>query len=206
VVGSPGSGVIKTSLAFGVIEDDDRPVFRIDPIDTSKDEGTGVNTDFRFVISRNGDPNVAADVNYTLLTSTGTPGYANSADFAGPTFGFVHFDAGAPQAPIAITVSGDSDPEHDELFEVMLISSSVGEIDPDHAIAASQIIDDDNTSIGIHSVNAHKQEGTDIPGGKPFTFEVTRSGNLSQELTTTYFVRGTGANPADGNDFEGGGK
>lgn len=35
-------------------------------------------------------------------------------------------------------------------------------------------------------------------------FEVTRSGNLSQELTTTYFVTGTGAHPADGADFEGG--
>ena len=56
-------------------------------------------------------------------------------------------------------------------------------------------------SLGISPISAALDEGDG--GFIGFTFRVTRSGDLSESTTVNYSVAGSGANPADANDFGG---
>ena len=68
--------------------------------------------------------------------------------------------------------------------------------------ATGTILNDDATTLAIAATNAVQNEGN--AGSTPFTFTVTRSGDVSAASTVNYAVTGTGANPADGADFTGG--
>ena len=59
-----------------------------------------------------------------------------------------------------------------------------------------------STGITIAATDANKNEGN--TGTTPFTFTVTRSGDLSGTTTVSYAVTGSGANPANASDFIGG--
>ena len=54
---------------------------------------------------------------------------------------------------------------------------------------------------GFTAVNADQDEGN--VGDTPFTFELTRSGNLTRTSTVDYAVTGSGGFPADADDFGG---
>ncbi len=54
---------------------------------------------------------------------------------------------------------------------------------------------------GFIALDADKEEGN--VGLTPFTFELSRSGNLAVASTVDYAVSGSGANPADADDFGG---
>ena len=56
-------------------------------------------------------------------------------------------------------------------------------------------------SLSIASTDAVKLEGNG--GTTPFTFTVTRSGDLTGTTTVNYAVTGVGADPADADDFGG---
>ena len=58
-----------------------------------------------------------------------------------------------------------------------------------------------NNLVTVSAVDAIKPEGD--TGSSPFTFEVTRTGNLASAVELTYVVAGNGANPADAADFGG---
>lgn len=56
-------------------------------------------------------------------------------------------------------------------------------------------------TISISALDANKPEGDS--GTTPFTFEITRTGNLSGESTISYAVSGSGLMPTDWQDFSG---
>jgi hypothetical protein len=73
------------------------------------------------------------------------------------------------------------------------------------ATATGTIINDDTTvaltTLSIAATDAIKNEGN--AGTTPFTFTVTRSGDTSGATTVNYAVTGSGANPANADDFTG---
>ncbi|MEZ6121896.1 MAG: Calx-beta domain-containing protein [Planctomycetaceae bacterium] len=56
-------------------------------------------------------------------------------------------------------------------------------------------------SVSVSATNASKSEGDS--GATPFTFTVTRSGNVSSTASVNYAVTGSSASPANAADFEG---
>ena len=68
------------------------------------------------------------------------------------------------------------------------ISGNIAAIEPDY--------------LSIEATQTTKEEGDD--GATPFTFTVTRTGNLSVATKVDYVVRGNGANSVNGEDFVGG--
>ncbi len=58
------------------------------------------------------------------------------------------------------------------------------------------------TTIAIEAIDADKSEGDS--GTTPFIFRITRSGNITGSSSVSWAVSGTGANPANVNDFDGG--
>lgn len=89
--------------------------FSISALDADRFEGDSGTTPFTFVVTRSGDSSVAASVNYAL-------GYGDSAvsDFVGATSGLVSFAAGETRKIITLSVQGDTTPETDESFKVVL--------------------------------------------------------------------------------------
>jgi len=60
------------------------------------------------------------------------------------------------------------------------------------------------TSIDIRALNADRAEGnTGVSPSTPFTFEVTRSGDTASLLSLNFDVGGSGADPAEADDFIG---
>ena len=68
--------------------------------------------------------------------------------------------------------------------------------------AASNLVPTGSTSYSIAATDAIKAEGAS--GSTPFVFTVTRSGSTSAAGTVNWAVTGSGANPANADDFVGG--
>ncbi|MFZ1414109.1 MAG: Calx-beta domain-containing protein [Defluviicoccus sp.] len=194
-----GDYVLGTATADGLIQNDDQ-AFSVAALDADKAEGNTGNTPFTFTVSRTGDTDQAATVDYAVSSAT-----ANAADFGGalPT-GQVSFAANETSKTVTVNVSGDTDVEADEPFTVTLANQSSGTI----AQATAQgTIRNDDSGISIAARNSADQaEGTDPDGAAPFTtrnfgFTLSRTGDVSQAVTVNYAVTGSGANAADGADF-----
>ncbi|MFO1158611.1 MAG: Calx-beta domain-containing protein [Reyranellaceae bacterium] len=81
-------------------------------------------------------------------------------------------------------------------------SGSSVQICADHPTAVGTIVNDD-TEICITAANATLKEGNS--GSTPFTFTVTREGDLSGTNTVKWAVTGTGSAAANATDFAGSG-
>ena len=123
---------------------------------------------------------------------------ANEADFGG-TFpsGTVTFLPGETSETITISVSGDTTFEVDDKFTVTLSNPSAG-IKIATALATGAILNDD-ASLSISPTDARKPEGNS--GTTEFTFTVMRAGYTGGATTVNYAVTGSGANPANAEDF-----
>ncbi|WP_144059751.1 beta strand repeat-containing protein [Rhodopirellula sallentina] len=204
---NPSSGTtLETDSATGTIRDDDTPTGpSIDIVATNadRDEGNGGLTPFTFTITRTGDTSGSTTVDYSV-TGTGTDP-AEGSDFNGgflPT-GQVIFFSGQTSKTLAINVAGDFDIENDESFDVTL-SNPTGAATLTTQQATGVIRDDDEyitPSLAMVAANADQSEGDS--GTTNYTFTVTRSGSVSEAVSATYTVLGSGTNPADADDFSG---
>ena len=193
-----------------VIENDDEsvlvPLVSISPSSLSRPEGDSGPTAFGFTVSRTGeDLSGTTTVDYAV-TGSGADA-ADAADFGGALpSGQVSFAAGEGTATITVEVSGDTDVEPDEGFKVTLSDATDATIDAGNASAEGLIRNDDIAApvFSIAPDDADKLEGTDT--STPFTFTITRSGDLSEESTVTWTVKGSTAEVSDAakcNDFVG---
>ena len=179
------------------------------------DEGNnGDTTAYTFTVTRDGDTTGETTVDYAVTGSGANPADAN--DFGG-TFpsGTVTFAAGATTATITVNVSGDNDVELDENFTVTLSNGTdsqtnhIVEIEPDASADGTIVNDDIDLSIapGPELFENDDDSGTPLPpvpaGFTAYDFLVTRTGDLDGTTTSDYAVVGSGANPADANDFGG---
>ncbi len=119
----------------------------------------------------------------------------------------VEFLAGETVETIEVLVSGDFDPEADEVFEVELFAPSQVNIGENGSAFGVIRNDDDGTpppplsTFTVAADDAAKAEGD--TGTTTFTFTVTRSGDTSGAATLDFDVAGAGGNGADADDFGG---
>lgn len=190
----------------GYIQNDDaQPGFSIRAVDANKNEGNSGTTDFVFEVTRSGNLEAAVTVDYGLSGNGANP--ADWGDFSGAVSGTLFFAADEAAKQIIIPVLADTFKEPDEGFKVSLSNPS-----PNQTIGTADafgtILDDDVTRISIAPASASKKEGNNPSGTAPFTpftFTVTRTGNLDVEDFVTYqtAATGTGSSRADEFDFGG---
>jgi ELWxxDGT repeat protein len=192
------NATIANGIATGIIRNDDiPPSLRIIATSANKLEGNSGNTPFTFNVTRSGNISAASSVQYSVTGSGINP--ANAIDFGTifPT-GTVNFAANQTTAIITLNVKGDRAVELDEGFTVTLGNTTNATIA--NGIATGIIRNDDIPPIlRIAPINADRAEGNS--GNTPFTFNVTRSGNISAASSVQYSVTGSGASPARATDF-----
>lgn len=170
-------------------------------LDAIKLEGNSGSTPFTFTVSRDTTATTSS-VNFSV-TGSGTNQAAASDFFGGvlPT-GTVNFAVGETTKTITINVAGDALFEPNEGFTVTLSNPSAGDT-ISTAQAVGRIDSDDGATISISANNADRLEGNF--GSTIFSFTITRGGNISRGSSVRFDVTGSGANPATGADFIGGG-
>ncbi|TCS36271.1 Calx-beta domain-containing protein [Paucimonas lemoignei] len=192
---------ITTASATGTIENDDA-VFNIAAEQASAQEGHSGTTAFTFTITRGGDTDGAASVDWKLSSALASIGDFATADALGSNGGLpsgsVSFADGETTKTVTVLVQGDLDVEADEVITLTLSNANGGQIQ--NGTASSTILNDDST-IAISATSAVKAEGNS--GTTAFTFTVTRTGYLGEAETVEYAITGSGANPANGADFGG---
>ncbi|MEM1333937.1 MAG: lamin tail domain-containing protein, partial [Actinomycetota bacterium] len=93
------------------------------PLDAERDEGDAGTTAFTFTVTRSGDTSGATTVDYAVTSSE-----ADAADFGGSLpSGTVSFAADDTEQTVTVDVSGDTDAEADEAFDVTLSNPANGE-------------------------------------------------------------------------------
>ncbi len=194
---APGAGTsLGTASATGIIRNDDSAPasLSIAATSASKREGQSGSTPFTFTVTRTGDLSGAASAQWAV-----TGPAVNGTDFTGgvlPT-GTVSFAAGESSKVISINVAGDTAVETHEAFSVTLANPGAGAILG--TASANGVICNDDASLSIAATSASKREGQS--GSTPFTFTVTRTGDLSGAASAQWAVTGPAVN---GTDFTGG--
>lgn len=188
--------VIITPTAVGTIRPDDTG-FAIAATPTSGVEGNTGTTPFAFTVTRIGALAGATTVDYTVVGSGANP--ADAADLAGPLGGTIAFADGETSKEIVVDVNGDEINEAIETFSVTLANPTNGEVLVTET--ATAVILNDDATIAIAAVNPRQPEGN--AEVTPYTFTITRGGDVNSPTTVNYAVSGRGVNPADEADFGG---
>jgi hypothetical protein len=187
---NPGVGtLLGTASAKGVIRNDDSSL-SIAATAADKAEGQAGSTAFTFTVTRIGDLSGASSAQWAVSGPA-----VNGADFSGgvlPT-GTVSFAAGERSKVIGINVAGDTVVETNEAFSVTLSSPGVGTTLG--TASAGGIIRNDDALLSIAATSANKQEGQ--ADSTPFTFTVTRTGDLSGMASAQWAVTGAAVTGAD---------
>ena len=124
---------------------------------------------------------------------------ADADDFGGSfPSGTVTLEAGETEKYVTIDPSSDTTAEPDEEFSVTLLNPVGGSLG---WASTTGIILNDDTSLSVAADNAAMLEGNS--GSTPFTFTVTRAGDLSGTSSVKYAVSGSGSVAANANDFGG---
>jgi len=181
---NPGAGAsLGTASAKGVIRNDDSSL-SIAATGADKAEGDGASTAFTFTVTRTGDLTGTASAHWAVAGPA-----ADAGDFVGGTLptGTVSFAAGESSKVISIGVAGDSALESNEAFSVTLSNPAAGT--SIGTASATGIIRNDDASLSIAAASADKAE--DDLGATPFTFTVTRSGDLSGTASVDWAVSGS---------------
>jgi hypothetical protein len=181
--------VLGTASAQGTIRNDDASL-SIAATSADKAEGQSGSSAFTFTVTRTGDLSGAASAQWSVAGAA-----VDAADFAGgvlPT-GTVSFAAGESSKVISIDVAGDTAVETNEAFSVTLSNASAGTVIG--TASANGNIRNDDTSLSIAATSADKAEG-DL-GATPFTFTVTRSGDLGSTTSVSWAVAGSQVFDAD---------
>jgi Ca2+-binding RTX toxin-like protein len=199
-----GRVLLAASSARVTIENDDGDVparFDIEPVVASAAEGDAGSVELTFSVIRSDNLATEALVSYAVL------GYGRAAsadDFAGGSYpaGTLAFLPNERHKVISITVAPDADVEFDESFVVWLANPINGVVGA--AAAAGSILNDDvppAPALAIVAIDAHRPEGNGDT--TPFSFVVTRTGDLTGTSTVAYVVTGSGSNSASATDFGG---
>ncbi len=195
---SAGSSIV-TGSAEATIRNDDTG-YTIAADTPALAEGDGGITPFSFTVTRIGDTSGAGSVAW--FTSGLGPHSISLGDLAGgiAPSGTLAFTAGQTSRTITVNIAGDTLVEPDEWFTVRLATPSDG-AGLITASAAAEVLNDD-AGFSIAALDAVKQEGN--AGVTPFTFTVTRSGDLTGSDSIGWRVSGMPGNSASVSDFAGG--
>jgi large repetitive protein len=133
-------------------------------------------------------------------TATGAPGQTITWSLTGTDAARFTIDAaGAVRFAAAPDFEAPADAGTNNVYDINVIAND-GTASTPRAVAISVT---DVPAFSISALSANKAEGN--AGSTGFTFTITRGGDTSQAGSVAYTVTGSGANPASGADFAGGG-
>lgn len=209
--GASAGTSVTTPIASGTIVNDDA-LLSIVMAQSIIWEGNTGTTALTFTVTRSGYLNQPTTVDWAVSGTGSDP--ADAADFSGYNgalaFGSVSFAPGESAKTITVNVAADTHIEAlQETFRVALSNASAGaSIDTSHASATGAIRNDDGTpQLTISAATRVLVEGSTTSTINPpltaYTFNVTRSVNLSAASSATWAVTGTGSNPTNEADFSG---
>jgi hypothetical protein len=155
-------------------------------------EGDAGPATITFTVTRGGSSTGAVTADYAVQFGGG-PFDANAADFTGPLTGQVSFADGQTSATITLNVNGDTGPEGDENFTVLLSNASGATIAD--GSATGTIVNDDGTPplVTINDVTVTEGDG----GTSLMTFTVTRTGGTGAFDVDWDTANGTATEPSD---------
>lgn len=203
---SPVNCQLGTATATGTIINDDStplPTLAIASVSANKPEGSTGVTAFTFDVTRTGDLSGTTDVDWEVSGIGVNP--ANAADFQGGVLpsGTLSYLATESVKTITVNVVGDTTLEPNEDFRITLFNPVGATIT---GALADGIIQNDDAApppvISIVAVSADKAEGN-TGGSTAFTFNLTRTGDLTATSQITWVVAGAGVDPAEALDFVG---
>ena len=198
---SPGGAVLGTASAAGTVRNDDTAAaLAVMAGVESLAEGNSGTTAYSFLLTRSGDTSQPVGASWAVVATGG----ADAADFAGGRLpsGSVTLAAGESSRSFTVLVQGDTLAEADESFGLQLSSPTGGAVITGASVAGTIRNDDAApTTLAIAALSARKAEGNS--GTTPFTFTVTRSGNLAQATQVEWSVAGSGSKAAAATDFSG---
>lgn len=134
-----------TSSALVTIEEDDSPpTVSVDDVTVAEGDETGIIT---FTISLDQIAGVDMTVGYQTQDVTAAAG----EDYVAITDGSLIIPAGDLSATVVVTITGDTENETDETFELAITSVSAGTIDPSVSIGTATLTNDDipDDSTGV---------------------------------------------------------
>lgn len=199
-LGRPSAGEsIVTGTAEATIRNDDTG-YAITADTPALVEGDAGVTAFTFTITRSGEVSGSGSVAWATIGIG--PISASLSDLAGRVApsGILSFAAGQTSQTVTVNVAGDTLVEPDEWFAVGLAAPSDG-ASLITATARAEVLNDD-VGFRIAALDAVKQEGN--AGLTPFTFTVTRSGDIAGTNSIGWQISGTPGNSAAVSDFLGG--
>lgn len=191
----PINSKIELQSAFAVIRDDELvqdTTYSIKAKNNSIQEGNSGTTSYSFIITRSGDISKSGSVIYKVVESGVHPakiGYDIGHMAAQPMY--MGFGAGTNEAEIKIEVMSDQEVEFDETFSVVLYDPEAGGLGI--SSAEGRILNDDKalSFLSIVPLSAAKFEGSlGADSSTPFTFVVTRSGDLSSTASVKWTLDG----------------
>ncbi|HEU0099304.1 MAG TPA: cadherin domain-containing protein [Allosphingosinicella sp.] len=151
-------------------------------------EGNSGTTPITFTVSRGGDSNVAAAVNYTVNLPGGAAG-ASASDFASPTLsGTLTFAQGEFSKTITLNVAGDLVNEADEAFTVTLSSPTNGATLADGSGAGTITNDDLPAGPGVPFVNEIHYDNVSTDSGEAIEIAGPAGTNLAGWSLVLYSV------------------
>ena len=151
-----------------------------------------------FEVRRTGDLSGSQSVTWSVIGTGAHP--ASVSDFISSSYpsGVVTFAPGESSQTIMIGIRNDSNNEADEGFVVKLSDPTAGA-----TLGAASVTDvirnDDTPTLYVEAEYPSLIEGD--TGSLPYTFKLTRKGDLSGRDSVEWSVVGSGSNPASAADF-----
>jgi Calx-beta domain/RTX calcium-binding nonapeptide repeat (4 copies)/Metallo-peptidase family M12B Reprolysin-like len=200
-LGTPTGGAAlgsQTTATYTILNDDAAPTFAIAATNAVQMEGNSGNKAFTFTVTRGGGTGIANNVNWAV--TGGGASAADKTDFGGSLpQGTLSFSPGQTSKLVTINVRGDIVLEPNEDFTVTLSNPTAGATIVTPSVIATIQNDDAPPTLAIAAINANQTEGNS--GNKGFTFKVSRTGDATGTSSANWNVVGSGASPADVNDF-----
>ncbi|MFO1084979.1 MAG: Calx-beta domain-containing protein [Reyranellaceae bacterium] len=195
---SPGLA-LGTTVAFGIIANDDKSTVSIAAAIASRPEGDSGTISYDIPIVLDQAAVTAQTVAWAVTGSGDHP--ADAADFNGSLpSGILTFAPGEISQIVTVTVSGDTAVEFDE-GAVLTLSSPAAGLTLGTSTAFGMILNDDMSIVSIAPLSAVKPEGNDGATFYTFSISLDRPGVAAQSIDWT--VAGSGAHAADSGDFGG---
>lgn len=196
--------IINRAISYGYIYDDDVPVyFRAYGYSTVEGD-PGDTNELLFRVTRYGETNVAASIDYDISGGT-----ADASDFDStfPTSGTLEFAAGETVKDIRLVITGDVDIENDEYTFLTLSNPASDDPEVQAQVTGSRVYgtirtDDFPATLAVSALG-YVTEG-DPGDNTALTFRVTRSGDTASQVTVDYSFAGDTYSPVNAADFEAG--
>jgi hypothetical protein len=196
---SNGSELALTNTtATGTLLDDDVGI--VATLAGSTTEGDGASITYTYSISRIGDTTQASTINWSVAGArlALNPGNVTMAsplsdeEISSVQTGTLSWASGATDTKtVTVTVAGDLLAEGDEAFQLLLSNAVGAGLHPSELTAnnLAGAVNDNDAKIGIVAVSSSTVEGR-AGTSQTITFEITRTGDLSQELTVQLATSG----------------